>query len=183
MTKSFSRTFMISAIVYFLLGLIFVIWPQQSRLVICYIAGGLFMLYGLIRILVQWNSRGFLTLGNGYLAGLLFLLLGLLFILRAQVILGILGTVLGLLVVADSVVKLQISYQLRRNHPGSARRNLICALITLVLGILMLFSPFTALTAMSIFTGICLMLDGIVDFCIALDVRRHLHDQVFLDEF
>ena len=84
MTKSFSRTFMISALIYFLLGLAMVIWPDASRLTICYTVGIVLALYGVIRILMQWNALGFLSLGNGFLAGLLCLLVGLLIIIQAQ---------------------------------------------------------------------------------------------------
>ena len=133
MTKSFSRTFMISALIYFLLGLAMVIWPDASRLTICYTVGIVLALYGVIRILMQWNALGFLSLGNGFLAGLLCLLVGLLIIIQAQAVLAIFGTVLGLLLLADSIIKLQISYQLSSQNKPSARRNAICALITLVL--------------------------------------------------
>lgn len=182
MTKSFSTTFMITALVYLILGLAMVIWPGTSRLVICYAVGILLVLYGLGRVLAQWNSLGFLSLGNGYLMGLVCLLLGLLLIIRADAVLAIFGTLLGLVVVADSLIKLQISYQLRGKHTGSFRRNALCALTTLVLGVLMLFNPFQAANAMTVFIGISLLLDGIINFIIALDVRRYLHDIVTMAE-
>ena len=178
MTKSFSRTFMISALIYFLLGLAMVIWPDASRLTICYTVGIVLALYGVIRILMQWNALGFLSLGNGFLAGLLCLLVGLLIIIQAQAVLAIFGTVLGLLLLADSIIKLQTS-----QNKSSARRNAICALITLVLGVILLFNPFTGLRAMTIYIGISLMLDAVIDFLIALDVRRHLRDHIILEGF
>ena len=178
MTKSFSTSFIISALIGFLLGLIMVIWPEASRLVICYGVGALLLLYGLVRIFAQWNATGFLSLGSGSLAGLLYLLLGLLLLLKTDVMLALFGTVLGLLIIADSIIKLQISYQLRGSHIGSFRRNGICALVMLVLGIVMLFNPFSGIKAMTIFIGVIFMLDGIVDFIIALDVRRYLNDRV-----
>ena len=183
MTKSFSRTFMISALLYFLLGLAMVIWPDASRLTICYTVGIVLALYGVIRILMQWNALGFLSLGNGFLAGLLCLLVGLLIIIQAQAVLAIFGTVLGLLLLADSIIKLQISYQLSSQNKPSARRNAICALITLVLSVILLFNPFTGLRAMTIYIGISLMLDAVIDFLIALDMRRHLRDHIILEDF
>ena len=183
MTKSFSRTFMISALLYFLLGLAMVIWPDASRLAICYTIGIGLALYGVIRILMQWSALGFLSLGNGFLAGLVCLLVGLLIIIQAQAVLAIFGTLLGLLLLADSIIKLQISYQLSGQNKSSARRNAICDLITLVLGVILLFNPFTGLRAMTIYIGISLMLDAIIDFVIALDVRRHLRDQIILEDF
>lgn len=178
MTKSFSTTFLISAIVYFILGLAMVIWPEPSRLVICYTVGILLMLYGLIRVFMQWSSLGFLSLGGGYLVGLVCFLMGLLLLIKTDAMLAIFGTVLGLVIIADSVIKLQISYQLRGSHIGSFRRNGICALVMLILGVLMLFNPFSGIKAMTIYIGITLMLDGIIDFIISIDVRRYLNDNV-----
>ena len=74
-----------------------VIWPDASRLAICYTIGIGLALYGVIRILMQWSALGFLSLGNGFLAGLVCLLVGLLIIIQAQAVLAIFGTVLGLL--------------------------------------------------------------------------------------
>lgn len=182
MTKSFSTTLMITALVYFILGLALAVWPGTARLVICYAVGILLILYGLGRMLAQWNTRGFLSLGNGYLLGLVFLLLGLLLIIRTEAVLAVFGTVLGLMVMADSLIKLQISYQLRGSHMGSARRNAICALVTFILGLLMLFNPFRAVNAMTIFIGVTLILDGLINFIIGLDVRRYLHDSVTMAE-
>ena len=182
MTKSFSTTFMIAALIYLILGLALVIWPGAARLVICYAVGILLMLYGLARMLAQWSSLGFLSLGNGYLLGLVSLLLGLLLLIRTEAVLAVFGTVLGLIIMADSLIKLQISYQLRGSHIGSARRNAICALVTFILGLLMLFNPFKAVNAMTIFIGASLLIDGVINFIIALDVRRYLHDTVTIME-
>lgn len=178
MTKSFSTTLVITALVYLILGLTLAIWPGTARMIICYTAGILLILYGLGRIFAQWNSQGFLSLGNGYLLGLVSLLLGLLLLLRAEAVLAIFGTVLALIIIADSLIKLQISYQLRGRHMGSARRNAICALVTLLLGLLMLFNPFKAVDVMTVFIGISLMVNGIINFIIGLDVRRYLNDTI-----
>ncbi len=177
MTKSFSTTFMIAALIYLILGLALVIWPGTACLVICYAVGILLMLYGLARMLAQWSSLGFLSL-----LGLVSLLLGLLLLIRTEAVLAVFGTVLGLIIMADSLIKLQISYQLRGSHIGSARRNAICALVTFILGLLMLFNPFKAVNAMTIFIGASLLIDGVINFIIALDVRRYLHDTVTIME-
>ena len=36
---------------------------------------------------------------------------------------------------------------------------------------------------MTIYIGISLMLDAVIDFLIALDVRRHLRDHIILEVF
>jgi len=182
MNKSFSNTLIIAALIYLILGLVLVIWPGTARSIICYAIGALLIIFGLGRVLSQWNSMGFLSLGNGYLMGLVCLLMGLLLIIHTEALTAIFGTGLGLIIMADSLIKLQISYQLRKSHLGSARRNAICALVTLLLGLLMLFNPFKAIDAMTIFIGICLMLDGIINLLIGIDVRRYLNDKVTMVE-
>ena len=46
----------------------------------------------------------------------------------------------------------------------------------------MLFNPFKAVNAMTIFIGASLLIDGVINFIIALDVRRYLHDTVTIME-
>ena len=47
MSKGFRNTLLAISLVYILLGLIQIIWPVGSRLVICYILGAALIIYGI----------------------------------------------------------------------------------------------------------------------------------------
>ncbi|MDR0840153.1 MAG: DUF308 domain-containing protein [Christensenellaceae bacterium] len=170
MRKSFSAYFFSLSVIYLLLGLAMVIWPNSAQKVICFGAGGLLTLYGLARMLISWSDEGFGSLGGRYFSGLLCLLLGLLLLLRADVLHALLSTLLGLAIIADSIIKLQASAALRKNGRRGAARNSICALVTLALGISLLFVPLAAV----VYAGICLLIDGLLNLMAAIDVRRNM---------
>lgn len=44
--KSFRRTFLLIAALYLACGISLLVWPAQSGLVICYVFGGISLLYG-----------------------------------------------------------------------------------------------------------------------------------------
>ena len=46
--KSFRRTFLLIAALYLVCGISLLVWPAQSGLVICYVFGGISLLYGAV---------------------------------------------------------------------------------------------------------------------------------------
>lgn len=49
--KSFRRTFLLIAALYLACGISLLVWPAQSGLVICYVFGGISLLYGAVQII------------------------------------------------------------------------------------------------------------------------------------
>ena len=96
----------------------------------------------------------------GVALGIACLLLGLFLIFKVDLVVSLLAAVIGVAVIIDSVLRLQISLNLR--YFGSAYWVilLVTALVTLGLGILLLFNPFTAVRVATIVAGVLLLLDG-----------------------
>lgn len=162
MSKPFQKAMLITSIVYIVIGLLLIIWPDAARQIVIYAIGAAALLYGGYRIVDFFVRKEHLsgTIQIGVALGIACLLLGLFLIFKVNVVVALLAAIIGVSVIVDSVLRLQLSLNLR--HAGA--RNwlflLVTALVTLAFGILLLFNPFTAIRAATIIAGVFLLFDG-----------------------
>ena len=162
MTKSFQKTMTISSVVFLIIGLVLVIWPDAARNIIIYAIGAAALLYGGYRIVDFFVRKEHLanSVQLGVALGIACLLLGLFLIFKADLVVSLLASLIGVAVIIDSVLRLQISLNLRYFGSSTWVVLLVTALVTLGLGILLLFNPFTAVRVATIVAGVLLILDG-----------------------
>ena len=162
MTKSFQKTMIISSVVFLIIGLVLVIWPDAARNIIIYAIGAAALLYGGYRIVDFFVRKEHLanSVQLGVALGIACLLLGLFLIFKADLVVSLLASLIGVAVIIDSVLRLQISLNLRYFGSSTWVVLLVTALVTLGLGILLLFNPFTAVRVATIVAGVLLLLDG-----------------------
>ena len=162
MTKPFQKTMLITSVVYLAIGLILIVWPDAARQIIIYAIGAAALLYGGYRIVDFFVRKEHLsgTVQLGVALGIACILTGLFLIFKVDLVVALLAAIIGVAVIIDSVLRLQISLNLR--YFGSAYWVilLVTALVTLGLGILLLFNPFTAVRVATIVAGVLMLLDG-----------------------
>lgn len=106
---------------------------------------------------------------------------------RAPALTDILSVMIGLLVLVDSVFKLQVAVDSRRMGAHSWWVTLVCTVVCLVLGILLVFNPFDGKQVLTIMMGVSLIVDGVQNLCTVVyaaifvkDVKAAVHD--FVDD-
>ena len=93
--KSFRRTFLLIAALYLACGISLLVWPAQSGLVICYVFGGISLLYGAVQIIRYCCNAAVSIFRYELVTGILCCAFGLFVILRADMVLAVLPFVLG----------------------------------------------------------------------------------------
>ena len=162
MTKTFQKAMLITSIVYIVIGLILVIWPSTARQIIIYAIGAAALLYGGFRIVEFFVRKEHLsgTIQLGVALGIACMLLGLFLIFKVDLVVSLLAAVIGVAVIVDSVLRLQIALNLRHIGGRYWAVLLVTSLVTLGLGILLLFNPFTVIKVATIVGGVLLIIDG-----------------------
>ena len=162
MTKPFQKAMLITSIVYLIVGLVLIIWPDAARQIIIYANGAAALVYGGYRIIDFFARKEHLsgTIQLGVALGIGCLLVGLFLIFKVDLIVTLLAAVIGVAVIIDSVLRLQIALNLRHVGGQYWLVLLITALVTLGFGILLLFNPFTAVKVATIIAGVLLLIDG-----------------------
>lgn len=176
LAQFFSRikwAYVIISVFFIALGVLMIVRPDASFMVICRGLGGLLAIFGAVRV-VQYFLRAPQGVGQRYdLAGGLFcLLIAVLLILRAQEVAAIMSVIIGIFILIDSVFKLQIALDAHRSGAAAWGMMMILACISLLLGVLLVFDTFRGQAIISIILGCALAFEALVDLFTVFYVTR-----------
>ena len=164
MIKELKKNMILLAVFYLILGIILVLFPEGSGYAICYLIGGLTIIYGIFHlVLYQRTKSPFVTYRYDLVQGVIGLAIGIYVIIVPEILIETLPVVLGVVVMIDSIVKIQNAWDLKRMGYDRWWLVMIGALVTLVFGLLMVFYPFTVYLSVIVFVGISLIVNGVSD--------------------
>ena len=113
-------------------------------------------------------ERGIFQSQLTLISGLVCLALGGFLILRSDIVVRILPIVFGLFVIFDSLGRVQSALELRRCGYGSWKGFLLLALLSVVLGVVMIVDPFGAMETLVMAIGVILIIEGALNLLSAL---------------
>lgn len=161
MKNPFQKAMFISSIVYILLGLLLILWPDQARRIVCYLLGAAALAYGAYRIIDYFaRKQEASSVQVGVALGIALAVIGLFLLFKADAVVAALAAIIGVAIIIDSIMRLQISLNLRRFSGGGWMPLFVTALVTLIFGVLLLFNPFGAVRVATIVAGASLIVDG-----------------------
>ena len=139
--------------------------PAFSVLLLCRISGLLLVLFGAIRI-VGYVSKDLYRLAFQYdLAfGILLIALGALMMLRTDKMANVLFSILGIYVLADALLKVQIAIDAKAFGIDSWWLILAAAVVAGVAGFLLVLRPSESAGAVMISLGAALLAEGALNF-------------------
>lgn len=168
--KRFKIKASVAAVALVIIGLLFIIFPESSANVICYVAGAFLAVWGIL-FLISFFSAGRAGSDSADLAlGLTLVCVALVLFIKPWVVTGILTVLFGIALIVDSAVKLQSFFAMNRLKKKTAWLILAIAIVSVVLGFLLVFDPFSHDTLM-IFAGVSLIVIGVMDM-IALGITN-----------
>ena len=141
--KRIKWSYVVLSAMFLLLGIYLVVNPETSLIMICRILGAAMAVFGVMKIVLYFirEVEG-VAIRFDFAVGLFCIILGVLMLWRAPALTDILSVMIGLLVLVDSVFKLQVAVDSRRMGAHSWWVTLVCTVVCLVLGILLVFNPF-----------------------------------------
>ncbi len=128
---------------------------------LCYLLGGALILMGVIQLVVflRGERLGFYNKFSMFM-GIVLVLLGIWICTQPRIVLSIIPVVVGIIVVLHGLMDLQYTLDIRRTGNTKWWIALVAAIITLVVGLLLVFNPFTAYEVTMILLGIAMLYDG-----------------------
>lgn len=175
MSMSFKRDFILIASMFVMLGVLFLVYPDASGKIICYILGGVLCLVGLLRVIEYFRMP--VSLANYNLSlvfGLITIGLGAYILISPELLMKVMPTVFGIAVLMDSLVKLQNALDMLRLKDKYWWITLIVALTTAGLGSVLLANPFKAMEVLLQFLGIALITTGILDMVTLFTLQNRI---------
>lgn len=185
MMKNLKWNLILMSLLYLGLGVFLLLMPDIALSVVCYALGGVVLACAAVQLVRYFVSeRGIFQSQLTLISGLVCLGLGGFLILRSDIVVRILPIVFGLFVIFDSLGRVQNALELRRCGYSSWKSFLLMALLSVVLGAVMLLNPFGAMETLVMAIGVILIVEGALNLLstlyTALAVRRflRLHPQV-----
>lgn len=155
------------------LGITLIADPDFSISLLCWIGGILLILFGCIKI-VGYASKDLYRLAFQYdLAfGILLISLGVILILRTGAMIHIICSLLGLCILADALLKIQISIDSRSFGIRQWWMILTSAIITSIIGFLLLFRPYETTRMAMMLLGMSILAEGILNIITVITVVK-----------
>lgn len=173
--KKFKIKASVAAVALVIIGLLFIIFPDSSVNIICYVAGAFLAVWGVLCFITFFSSGIRRSDSLDLVLGLTLISIALLLFIRPWVVAGFLTVILGLALVVDGAVRLQQFVAMNRLKIKSRWFMLAVAIVYLVLGTLIVYDPFGN-NVLMLFMGISLIVTGVTDM-IALGFTRDLKER------
>lgn len=140
--RNMKVSYLLAAILYIAFGLVLLIWPKTTGDIICFAFGLILIVYGAITIIsffVHDSRQG--SYRFELVIGIVAAALGILFLVNPDFVLSVFPVILGLYVVVDACLNLRRALELKRMEYPRWWVALALSLITIALGVLILFRP------------------------------------------
>ena len=180
--------YIIMSLLFVILGICLIIWPDCSLKLFCTLIGIMLIAYGCIKI-VGYFSKDYYCLAFQFdLAfGILLIAVGAIIIARREQVVNLIFAIFGILTLADALFKIQMSMDAKRFGLSLWWRILVVAVLTGILGVLLLIRPFDAAEIMMILVGVSFLFEGILNLCVAIYTIKILEnrrpDIIDMDDF
>ena len=152
------------------------------------ILGIMLIVYGLIKILGYFSRDVYCLAFQFDLAfGVLLAAVGVIIIVRRNVVINLIFGIFGILILADALFKIQMSVDAKKFGLNLWWRIMLVAILTGVLGFLLLIRPFEAAEVMMILVGVSILFEGILNLCVAFYtikiIKNQRQDIIDMDEY
>ncbi len=139
----------LAAVAFMILGIILLNHPDDTIKIVCGILGGVFIVFGTIKIVHYFYAREkFEYYDFNLMLGALCILVGIVVITKGEVIVSILGIIFGAWIVLSSVNRINISLKIKKVGIKYWYLCLILALALLGAGLYVVFNPDTILVTL-----------------------------------
>lgn len=162
--KSTKREVTFVDIALLILGILMIIFPEQSGDIICIFIGVILGIWGLVRLITYFASGKVESFGSFALVqGAALLGFGILFIINPGMLKAFLSAALAIILIVSGVMKLQYAVDFLRLKAKFWYISLLGAIISITLGAIVFFNPFTTAKWLMLFIGISLVVNALWD--------------------
>lgn len=169
--KRIKANALLSALIYTVLGVVLLVWPELSTNVLCTALGLVLLVSGISDILefvFQRDGSLYYNLQLGL--GVILCAVGGWLLLRPTLIAVIIPRIIGVLVCFHGFKDFGDALTLRKNKSPRATAALLLGIITILLGVVLVVNPFSAFTTVVRIIGLILIYDGVSDLWITSQV-------------
>lgn len=170
--------YIIISILLCVLGIVLIAVPDFSASMLCWIGGALLILFGLVKI-IGYCSKDLYRLAFQYdLAfGILLIALGAILMIRSDTVMNVICIFLGICILADALLKIQISIDAKVFGIRRWWLILSAAILTGIAGFLLVLRPSEGTQIVLLLLGIALLTEGVLNLITILTAVKIIRSQ------
>ncbi len=167
--QDMKHNYFINAVIMVILGIVLVIWPHILGVALCYLLGGALIVMGIFQLIsfLRGERLGFY---NKFvmMMGIVLILLGIWICTQPHIVLSIIPVVVGIIVLIHGLMDIQYTLDIKKAGSEKWWIALIASILTLVVGLLLVFNPFTVYEITMVLLGAAMLYDGGSDLALLL---------------
>jgi uncharacterized membrane protein HdeD (DUF308 family) len=165
--KNLKANYTLSAVICVVIGVVLVIWPATSTQVVCMVLGGMLLGYGMIQIVLYLFTRERTIYLQGMLIlGIVFSVIGVWILLKPESIIAAVPIIMGIIIIIHGLHNTIQAIDLKKMNYGNWWVALLCGLLTILLGGVLVYNPFSVVNTVVRVIGLFLIYDGLSDMWI-----------------
>ena len=170
--------YIVMAAAFCVIGLLLMIFPETSTQVICCTLGIAMLCFGVIK-LIGYFSRDLFRLAFQFDLefGILLTALGLIVLLRPAGAMSFLFVALGISILTDGLFKIRIAMDAKTFGVRSWWLLLMLAIVTAIVGLLLVFHPLKSAQWMTVLLGVSLFAEGVLNLSVAVSTVKIIRHQ------
>lgn len=153
---------LITSILSIIVGLVLIFLPTVSNKVVGIIVGVIILIFGINAVYKYFHRDGAKIYSLNIVFGVLYSILGVVIILYPYSVMEFVTVCLGLFIIINGATKVNYGLWLKRGNEDSWLVTFVTGIFLVVLGIMVVFNPFSAFTVTQI-SGAFLIIVGILN--------------------
>lgn len=173
--KKYEKSSILSSALMIIMAVLLMIKPTTMLNTIIMIFGGIILVQGIISLILYFfTDKETRVFSNALLEGIICIIAALLILNNKEFMISIMPIIIGIWIILKSIVKLQLSFNMKAIDEKDWAFLLGSSIITLILGIIAVINPFEIMVTVTILAGGLLLGTGIIDIVESICMIRKL---------
>ena len=182
MVDKVKNTLIITSVLYAVLGIFMLLFPEVISDFICYLVSLMFMFFGIAAVLLYFRSEVKTPYTSTILViGIILGSLGIYIIMNPRIFASLIPLVIGVFMLADSISKLSAALDLRKYGYINWWHLLIVSFLLLGCGLLLVFNPFGVVSLTIMVIGSILIVDSITNIYTVYSYSKAFNNKKLLN--
>ena len=162
--KKYSRYTILISLILIIISIFLIAKPSESLSAITIIIGAVITISGIVELISYFTSpKELKAFSLKLIIGVVLLALGIIVIVNASTINALFTAIIGIWIVIESIIKLQIAFNLRDLANSNWKVLVILSIITILVGVLIILNPFGTIVAVGRISGIMLLISEVIN--------------------
>ena len=165
--KGLKVNYTASALVCVVVGLVLLIWPGTTTQIVCMILGLALLIYGAVQVFLYLASKERNMISQGMmLLGVVVAVIGVWILIKPEMIIMAVPVIVGILIAIHGILNISQAITLKKNQYDGWWIACLMGILTVALGAVLIYNPFSVVNTVVRLIGIFLIYDGLSDMWI-----------------